>query len=307
MKTAAVLATYNRKEICANCVGHLLAQSAPLAGIFIADNGSTDGTVAHLRARFPATPSLRILEMGENLGNAGGIAAAMRQALKEEAEAVWILDDDAWPRPDALETLLSAKMEDKDVPGSFVIDPVTEEPSWPYAILENGRQRIARLRAEIPAAGTFRVRGTWLGALVPRNLVEEIGLPDARLFIRGEDEEYPARLRAAGYRFFCVVESVVEHPAAGPLDRVTLLGKNFFYEPDLPLWKAYYATRNQVYVRRLYASSWIGGIFSAVGTVVLAIVFALVSDDAKMSRVKVLLQAGFDGFRERLGKRREAL
>ena len=43
-KIAAVVVTYNRKELLFQCLDALLKQTYPLDAIYIIDNASTDGT-----------------------------------------------------------------------------------------------------------------------------------------------------------------------------------------------------------------------------------------------------------------------
>lgn len=67
--------------------------------VCLVDNGSTDGSVARVRERFPW---VRILENGENLGFACGYDSAVSLV---EAEWVALLDIDARVRPDWLSEL----------------------------------------------------------------------------------------------------------------------------------------------------------------------------------------------------------
>jgi len=47
-KIAAVVVTYNRKQLLGECLNALLVQSYPLDAIYIIDNASTDGTPEYL-------------------------------------------------------------------------------------------------------------------------------------------------------------------------------------------------------------------------------------------------------------------
>ena len=67
--------------------------------------------------------------MGCNIGNAGGIAAAMEQAFGNGADAVWILDDDSWPRPDALSAILSREWDRMSVLHAHQVNPQTVKGS----------------------------------------------------------------------------------------------------------------------------------------------------------------------------------
>lgn len=43
-KIAAVVVTYNRKELLKKCIQHILEQTVDSLDIVVIDNGSTDGT-----------------------------------------------------------------------------------------------------------------------------------------------------------------------------------------------------------------------------------------------------------------------
>ena len=72
--------------------------------------------------------------MAENRGNAGGVEEAMEIAFAEEADAVWILDDDSWPRPEALAAMLAEPYDDALVLHPIQIDPANGRFTWPLQI-----------------------------------------------------------------------------------------------------------------------------------------------------------------------------
>src|SRR2546423_13459309 len=69
----AVVATFNRKELLAECLDALFAQTHPLDRIFVIDNASTDGTPELLRERrFLDRPELEHVRLEANRGGTGG-------------------------------------------------------------------------------------------------------------------------------------------------------------------------------------------------------------------------------------------
>ena len=248
-RVAAVFACFNRREAALECARRLQSQSRPPDLVVVADNASGDGTSQALRAA--AWERLLVLDTGDNLGNAGGIQVAMDHAFASGAEAVWILDDDSWPRAGALEALLAGGLESGVIRHSLQIDPAGGHYSWPLPIRsESGGWHTIRHPREWPAASDrARSRASWTGALVPRAAWEKAGPVLAELFIRGEDEEYPRRLAAAGFRFEAVRDSVLDHPAAKSLRRWRVGPKEFWFETGLEDWKFYYEVRNTVWLK----------------------------------------------------------
>jgi GT2 family glycosyltransferase len=298
-----VLTVFNQTEGARKCVDSLLAQTTPLAHICILFNGTAkSGALADQFAeRFQQHASVQILRSPENIGNAGGVRLAMCAALNHGADWIWIVEDDALPHHDALERLLNAGGKTDCVYGSLIIDPKWNELAFScVAIEKDGSQRIVSTKADLPALNSFQVRGIWLGALVPRQVIDTVGEVNADLFIRGEDEEYPARIRQAGFRFYCVKDSIIEHPGMRH-KHLAIGGVNFFYETGVAPWKAYFLIRNHVYVRRKYTNAGkIAGWMRAIATIVLAIISALIYDNHKLKRALLYSRAGWHGLLGRL-------
>ena len=105
-RVAAVVVTYNRKELLARCIEALLGQQNAVCDILIVDNASTDGTGAYLAAL--NEPRVHSRSTGANLGGAGGFNFGIRWAVEAGYDLVWIMDDDTLPHPDSLAQLLAA-------------------------------------------------------------------------------------------------------------------------------------------------------------------------------------------------------
>ena len=100
-KVAAVIVTYNRKELVEQCIKAILAQERANCDIIVIDNGSTDGTEELFRDTFKNCP-IDYTNMGENLGCAESTARGMKKAVEKGYEYIWIMDDDVIPEKDAL-------------------------------------------------------------------------------------------------------------------------------------------------------------------------------------------------------------
>jgi GT2 family glycosyltransferase len=96
---SAIIITRNRKEALAHVLDRLHEQ--PVGEILVVDNGSSDGTAELVRGY---GARVRFLEPGANLGLAGRNLAAKEAT----GELLLMLDDDAYPLPGAVETLLDA-------------------------------------------------------------------------------------------------------------------------------------------------------------------------------------------------------
>lgn len=102
----AIVVTYNRLPLLKQCLAALRAQTVQGFTVLLVDNASTDGTADYIKTL--AMPGLVCRNPGKNLGGAGGFAYGIRAAAELGCEAVWIMDDDTLPEPDALAALLAA-------------------------------------------------------------------------------------------------------------------------------------------------------------------------------------------------------
>jgi GT2 family glycosyltransferase len=296
LSVTAVFATMNRAQTAVECVLALARQTRPPDLVVVADNCSTDDTVEVLENLADLPFRLLVRRMRENRGNAGGVEEAMDQAFADGADAVWILDDDSWPRAAALEAMLEGPWEPDLVRHALQEDPRSGKFTWPLQI-EDGRGgwRLVWSEQELPGGPRVRSRISWTGALVPREVREAVGPVRGDLFIRGEDEEYPWRIEQAGFQQEAIRGAVMDHP--GPQDVVhwRIFGKSFFFERGLADWKLYYKVRNMVWLKRRQA----GGL-TAVKMAIAYSLAAVILDGP--GRVVLLRRAIRDGWRGTLGR-----
>jgi GT2 family glycosyltransferase len=293
---AAVFATMNRSTTAVACVRTLAAQTRPPELVVVADNDSTDETVAELE-RLQGLPfRLIVHRMNQNRGNAGGVQEAMDLAFAEGVDAVWILDDDSWPRPEALEALNIEPWDPQVVRHSLQIDPKTGKFTWPMQIKTHDENlHLVHSIAELSLINSPRSQTSWTGALVSREVRQKVGAVNGALFIRGEDEEYPYRIRSCDYLFIPVISSILDHPGPSDIIHWKFFGKHLFFEPALADWKLYYKIRNMVWLKKRQR----GALHAfAMG---MAYLVATAKIDG-LHRVPLAMEAAIDGWRSRLGK-----
>ncbi|UWF78172.1 glycosyltransferase family 2 protein [Microbacterium neungamense] len=237
---AAVVVTFNRLEKLKNVIASIEAQTHPVSTLFVIDNASTDGTGEYL-STLQTTVPLEVVTMTENLGGAGGFAEGMRRGYASGADHVWIMDDDCYPKPDALAALVRGFAEavaelGGDVPFACSVVEFTDGnicemnnpvPTWDWArLLVKGQQNV------MVTACSF------VSVLIPRWAIAEYGLPYAEYFIWFDDREYTLRVtkRCPGVQ---VLDSVVVH------DMGDNKGVNFAMVNRQNYWKFAYGVRNE--------------------------------------------------------------
>lgn len=303
----AIFTHYGSAERTLTCLRRLAQQTRCPDRIVVVNNAAPDDAVVPAARRTAdeafGTGVLHILQMESNLGNAGGCAAGMQYAFAElKADFVWMLDDDSWPRPDTLHNLLAEEVDAATVRMSMVIDPTSgDELSWPLTI-DTGNADMpwknVLCRSTLPPGNRIPSRGGWLGALYPREAWRRAGIPTPELFIRGEDEEYPWKVRSAGFDFITVRNSELEHPSARiPLIHFVFGRRSFFYEPGLPPSRTYYKARNWAWLQRLkQPNAYIHRFAACMFYIILSINGMLLCNELSVRAVYNLFRAMHNGF-----------
>lgn len=93
MNVIAVVVTYNRLELLKRNLSCLRRQTVPLTTLVVVDNGSTDGTGAWLDEQ----EDVKTIHQ-TNVGGAGGFYTGMEYARRADADWIWCMDDDVFPR-----------------------------------------------------------------------------------------------------------------------------------------------------------------------------------------------------------------
>lgn len=220
---AIVIVSYNVHAELDACLQSIVAQTlSPETAIVVVDNGSTDGTPAMVRERWPG---VRLLEPGVNLGFSRGNNAGIRAT---RSDLVLLLNPDTLVHAGAIATLVSRLEADRGIAavGPRLVDAEGRPElsfGWTISPLGELRQRVLTGLYDrgVGAAVRSVERRTrdggpreWLSGaclLVRRDDLEAAGLFDERYFMYTEDVDLCVTLRAAGKSVVFVPEAVVTH------------------------------------------------------------------------------------------------
>ena len=222
MNVAALVVTYNRKELLIECLAAITAQDLVPSAVVVIDNASTDGTeeLFHDDGELASIPGLRYFRMPENLGGAGGFKEGLKRCMEAGCDWIWLMDDDCIARFDTLSKLVGALPAAERLGGepsflaSSVVGPGGEPMNVPVLDArptENGYADwylgLADGMVEIECA-------TFVSLLINARAVERLGLPIASFFIWGDDTEYTTRLTHYFGHAYLVGRSTVLHKRA---------------------------------------------------------------------------------------------
>lgn len=187
---AAVVVTYNRKDLLRRCLQCLRDQQGAALDLWVIDNASTDGTREMVEGL--GWPNLIYRNTGSNLGGAGGFEWGLRVAAKAGYEYLWLMDDDTLPQPEALHALLEADGRCKGEYGwlsSRALAP--DGKDQPMNIQRKSPYR------EIDGFGTPlvpAVMASFVSLFLRAETVRRFGLPIGDFFIWSDDWEYTRRI-----------------------------------------------------------------------------------------------------------------
>ena len=268
----AVVVTHRRRDALAKSLDVLTTQSRPPDHLIVVDNDSDD-RVRDLVAGQPVPTTY--LGSRRNLGGAGGFALGMLHALALGADWIWLADDDGRPADgEVLATLLDCAGRH----GLAEVSPMVcdlDDPDRLAFPLRRGlvwRRRVSELRTEGADQDLLPgITSLFNGALFRASTVEAVGVPDLRLFIRGDEVELHRRLVRSGLPFGTCLTAVYLHPQGGDEFKPILGGRMHTQYPDDEN-KRFYTYRNRGYLlsqpglRKLLPQEWLrfGWYFLAV-------------------------------------------
>lgn len=249
---AALVVTYNRRELLARCLDAVLVQTRPVDRIIIVDNCSADGTQEYLGKKGYLSNSLvEYLRLTENMGAGGGFHAGMRVAYEHGHDWIWTLDDDGVPLPDNLSKLLECSPHIL-FRGSVVIssdDPSGDSLAYGLPGSSGFVHSLSELENCVGMDGIVPGHANpWNGVLFSGRVVRQIGVPKKELFCRFVETEYFLRAKKAGIPIGTVLSARVLHRSERQLEKVIRLGPVSFKLPyhDDP-FVFYLLVRNSAY------------------------------------------------------------
>lgn len=239
----AIVVTWNRQALLKRCLLALQSQTVPVSEILVVDNASSDSTSEMLVAEFP---HVKVRRLERNTGGAGGFAEGLRIAQQGNCEFYWLMDDDAWATPTALEKLLEAQHSIQPPPSfvcSRVLDEFGESVNIPsFAALDPETSWDRHLVQGWLPLNTC----SFVSALIPRSDSLRAGLPVAHYFLWMDDAEYTFRLSRPGPGWY-VATSLVNHLRPNGLRMPNLLLET---SPGrIPLYEHYYSNVFETYFR----------------------------------------------------------
>ena len=199
-----IIVTFNGMRWLEKCIGSVRASTVP-ADILAIDNGSTDGSVEWLQGH-----GVEVVRNSSNLGFGAANNIGLRRALEEGYSCAYLLNQDAWVRPDTFGKLISAFEH-----GPYgILSPIQYDAGgkkMDKQFSKRCRRVIRRHNGETVVEVPFVMAAHWM---ISRGCLMKTGGFSPAFTQYGEDDNYIDRARWYGWKCGVVPEAGAVHDRA---------------------------------------------------------------------------------------------
>ncbi len=298
---AAVVVTFNRKQLLTECLDALLSQTHAVEKIIVIDNASTDGTPEYLKEKlYLEHPLIEYIRLSENTGGAGGFHEGTKCAYEMGYEWIWLMDDDAEPCLNALE-ILARHFETVSISAIASTVKDSQGISLIHRGLINFEQVFPMFHKPLDLS-SYKDKdveidmASFVGILINRHSICKVGFPKKEFFIHHDDVEYCIRLRQTG-KILLITDSVILHKdqSKNSQTEISFMGKKFLKVPYEKFWLTYFGKRNLVWMGKKYARSKVVFYLSIFRIYFKSFLEIILFNDHKLNRIHCLIESYLDG------------
>ncbi|WP_281322654.1 glycosyltransferase family 2 protein [Flavobacterium aestivum] len=230
-KVFVVIVTYNGMKWIDECLSSVLNSSIPVSVVVI-DNNSSDETITFVKDKFS---EITIFEQTDNLGFGKANNLGMSYALSQNADFVFLLNQDAFVNKKTIEDLVALSLNN---PEYGILSPVQLDYSG--KLLENyffrfmsedgSRSFYSDFVLGNPQKKIYDIDFVQAAAwLLPINTINKIGGFDPLFYHYGEDNNYCQRLLYHNMRIGVAPNTYIRHDSNKPKsEQVKLFSKKYF-------------------------------------------------------------------------------
>jgi GT2 family glycosyltransferase len=277
-RVLVIVVVFNGRPWLDRCLGSVTAAPAaadgpesgtpPTLDVYVVDNDSTDGSADYIQSHFPG---VKLVRAAENLGFSKANNLGMQYALDHGYDYVYLLNQDAWLEPGAMEKLVAAA---ESHPEFAVLSPLQMTDGYVALDKQFKKVREGVLFRNLCHPRQHKREGPtkWEGSqsddsgrvhpsgpeevkrvmaahwLVSVKALKEVGLFNEDLFpFYGQDDNWCHRARHKGYKIGIVPEARAVHDRAERKeDKDRIIFRNYYTgslvrlaNPNVPMWLSY--------------------------------------------------------------------
>jgi GT2 family glycosyltransferase len=260
--------------------------------LIVIDNACFEGDKLDARAK-ESNGRIVVLRQEKNIGSAGAFSKGLEHARNLECSHVFLLDDDSVPEEGCIEKFVRILdlFPDKKIVLSANRSNVLDNSEYFYKIptTDSPRKTFFEVFSFRKMAHFFSLiffpnkkkRGPFVpvvpneafvygGALIPIDAIRQAPLPDASLFLYGDDIEYSWNIKKLGYgSYLCHSPKLEDIDLTFGTNRSHIFGQ---FDSQTSPFKVYYRLRNMVRLSRKHSKqgefvllinvlAWTAGLF----------------------------------------------
>ena len=281
-KVAAVVLTYNRKELLKEGIEALIDQKYEGLDIYVVDNHSTDGTKEYI-SDLLKNKKVFYVDTGENLGCTPGFCIGIRKACEGDYDYIWLMDDDCIVQKDALKELLQFAKEKKDNFGLLASKVLWKDNSL-------CKMNIPRKTWCMPLRNLEEdseiVITSFVSMFIKKSVIEDVGLPIKEFVIWTDDYEFSRRI-SMKYPCYFVHKSIAIHKSKDNF------GANIVKETGDRVQRYNNAYRNEYYLYR--REGFKGRLYVFLRNIYTIARIILFAKECKKEKINIVIKATNEG------------
>ena len=213
---ACVLVNWNNWQDTAECLASLALQNYPDLRVIVVDNGSTNDSLAQLRA---AHPWPTYIDTGYNAGFAKGCNIGARHPLAASADFVWLLNNDTSAPPETASRLVAQALAK---PRAGVIGAILFYGHDPSRIQAWGGGQVNlwtgyNWHYTAPVVLGRESYITFASAFIRRQTFDQLKGLFEGVFMYFEDSDFCLRAQAAGWQLSVALDTAILHKQGGSI------------------------------------------------------------------------------------------
>lgn len=222
-----IVINYNGLKYLKTCLSSLERQTYKNYKTIVIDNASTDKSVQYIKQNFP---KINVVQAESNLGFAEGNNLAMKFALDQKADYVFLVNNDTYLEKDLIEKLVTTIESDDSI---GIVSPVVFDLKNKWSLQEMG-MAVDRFGYPLPLKNSsdkdcvFFVSGCAM--MIKAGLLNKIGFFDEKYFMFAEDLDLCWRAQLAGYRVMVNEVAKIYHASGGSISGGVIEGS--IYKTD---------------------------------------------------------------------------
>ena len=215
LRLTCVVVNWNGVADTLACLASLRLQDYPALSVVVVDNGSTNDSVAQIRA---AHPWVNLHETGRNLGFPTGCNVGTRIAYRDGADLIWLLNNDTVAPPSTASAIVRAARSHPEAGAIgcvlYYLHNPAQVQAWGGGTVNLQSAFVRHFMRPTPfdAPNSFF---TGASLTLPRHICEKVGIFYEGFFMYCDDSDLCLRIHRMGYPLVLAEDTAILHREGG--------------------------------------------------------------------------------------------